>query len=133
MSKSHRAVKCVARKLREVLTNPLLRVHGQTLNVTVSIGVTSLETCTELSNTTPVELLRSADRGLYRSKQSGKDQITATSAWSAQCQALGLGPKRAQNHSLKDRRAAALMALKSVVCHWRRTFSRFRDQSLEPT
>jgi two-component system cell cycle response regulator len=74
---------CVARKLRKVLTDPLLRVHGQTLNVTVSIGVTSLETCTELSNTTPVELLRSADRGLYKSKQSGKDQITATSALSA--------------------------------------------------
>jgi diguanylate cyclase (GGDEF)-like protein len=74
---------CVARKLRKVLLDPPLTVHGQALNVTVSIGVTSLETCTELTNTTAAELLRSADRGLYRSKQSGKDQITATSAFCA--------------------------------------------------
>jgi two-component system, cell cycle response regulator len=74
---------CVARKLRKVLLDPSLTVHGQALNVTVSIGVTSLETCTELTNTTAAELLRSADRGLYRSKQSGKDQITATSAFCA--------------------------------------------------
>jgi two-component system cell cycle response regulator len=68
---------CVARKLRSVLSDPLLVVHGQPLNVTVSIGVTSLETHSELSNTTAIELLRAADRGLYRSKQAGKDQITA--------------------------------------------------------
>ena len=74
---------CVARKLRKVLLDPPLTVHGQTLNVTVSIGVTSLETCPELTNTTAAELLRSADRGLYRSKQSGKDQTTATSAFCA--------------------------------------------------
>jgi two-component system cell cycle response regulator len=74
---------CVARKLRRVLLEPSLTVHGQALNVTVSIGVTSLETSTELTNTTAVELLRSADRGLYRSKQSGKDQITAASAFCA--------------------------------------------------
>ena len=72
---------CVARKLRKVLLDPSLTVHDQALNVTVSIGVTSLETCTELTNTTAAELLRSADRGLYRSKQSGKDRITATSAF----------------------------------------------------
>jgi two-component system, cell cycle response regulator len=72
---------CVARKLREVLIDPSLTVQGQTLKVTVSIGVTSLQTRTELANTTAVELLRSADQGLYRSKQSGKDQITATSAF----------------------------------------------------
>jgi two-component system, cell cycle response regulator len=78
-----RGANSVARKLRKVLIDPLLTVHGQTLNVTVSIGVTSLETCTELTNTTAVELLRSADRGLYRSKQSGKDRITATSAFCA--------------------------------------------------
>jgi GGDEF domain-containing protein len=62
------------------LTDPLLAVHGQPLNVTVSIGVTSLETHGELSNTTAIELLRAADRGLYRSKQAGKDRITAASA-----------------------------------------------------
>jgi diguanylate cyclase (GGDEF)-like protein len=71
---------CVARKLRGVLTDPLLAVHGHPLNVTVSIGVTALETRSELSNTTAIELLRAADRGLYRSKQAGKDQITAASA-----------------------------------------------------
>lgn len=70
----------VARKLRSVLTDPLLAVHGQQLNVTVSIGVTSLETRSELSSTTAIELLRAADRGLYRSKQAGKDRITAAPA-----------------------------------------------------
>jgi diguanylate cyclase (GGDEF)-like protein len=74
---------CVARKLRKVLMDPLLSVVGQKLNVTVSIGVTSLDTCTDLTNATAVELLRSADRGLYRSKESGKDRITATSAFCA--------------------------------------------------
>jgi two-component system, cell cycle response regulator len=74
---------CVARKLRTILADPSLTVLGQTLSVRVSIGVTSLETCTELANTTAVELLRSADRGLYRNKQSGRDQITATSAFCA--------------------------------------------------
>jgi two-component system, cell cycle response regulator len=71
---------CVARKLRSVLTDPPLEVQGQPLIVTVSIGVTSLQTRHELSNTSAAELLRAADRGLYRSKQAGKDQITATSA-----------------------------------------------------
>jgi two-component system, cell cycle response regulator len=71
---------CVARKLRGVMSDPLAAVHGQPINVTVSIGVTSLETHGELSKTTAVELLRAADRGLYRSKQAGKDQITAASA-----------------------------------------------------
>jgi two-component system, cell cycle response regulator len=71
---------CVARKLRSVLTDPPLEVQGQPLKVTVSIGVTSLQTRHELSNTSAAELLRAADRGLYRSKQAGKDQITATSA-----------------------------------------------------
>jgi two-component system cell cycle response regulator len=74
---------CVARKLRKILIDPSLTVRGETLNVTVSIGVTSLETCTELTNATAVELLGSADRGLYRSKRSGKDRITATSAFCA--------------------------------------------------
>jgi two-component system, cell cycle response regulator len=71
---------CVARKLRRVLADPPLEVQGQPLSVTVSIGVTSLQTRRELSNTSAAELLRAADRGLYRSKQAGKDQITATSA-----------------------------------------------------
>jgi diguanylate cyclase (GGDEF)-like protein len=67
---------CVALKLRGVLADPVLAVHGQPLNVTVSIGVTSLETCGELANASAAELLRAADRGLYRSKQSGKDRVT---------------------------------------------------------
>jgi two-component system, cell cycle response regulator len=74
---------CVAGKLRKILMDPLLTVHGHTLNVTVSIGVTSLETCAELSNATAVELLRAADRCLYRSKRSGKDRIKVTSIFCA--------------------------------------------------
>jgi diguanylate cyclase (GGDEF)-like protein len=78
-----RGANCVARKLRNVLKYPPLKVNGQMLNITLSIGATSLETCAELGNATAVDLLRSADRCLYRSKKSGKDRITATSALSA--------------------------------------------------
>jgi two-component system cell cycle response regulator len=67
---------CVAQKLGRIFASPPLVVHERPLKVTVSIGVTALETHRELSQTSAVELLRAADRGLYASKQSGKDQAT---------------------------------------------------------
>jgi diguanylate cyclase (GGDEF)-like protein len=71
---------CVAHKLRNVLSNPPMVINKRPLKLTVSIGVTALETRRELSITTAVELLRAADQGLYASKRSGKDQVTAISA-----------------------------------------------------
>jgi GGDEF domain-containing protein len=46
--------------------------------MTVSIGVASLETHRELSQTSAVELLRTADRRLYASKQARKDRVAST-------------------------------------------------------
>jgi diguanylate cyclase (GGDEF)-like protein len=67
----------VAHKLRHVLTHPPIVIHGSPLKVTVSIGVTALETRHDLSNTAPLDLLRAADLALYASKRAGKDQATA--------------------------------------------------------
>ena len=71
---------CVAQKIRRVLAEPPLIIHERLVKLTVSIGVTALETHRELMNTSVAELLRSADKGLYTSKQFGKDQVTAKSA-----------------------------------------------------
>jgi two-component system cell cycle response regulator len=71
---------CVSQKLRRVLLDPPLLIHESPLNITVSIGVTALETRRDLSSTTVMQLLRAADHGLYASKQSGKNRVTSTSA-----------------------------------------------------
>jgi two-component system cell cycle response regulator len=70
----------VAHKLRRILVTPPIVFHERPLKVTVSIGVTALETRRDLSNTAPLDLLRAADLALYTSKRSGKDQITASLA-----------------------------------------------------
>jgi PleD family two-component response regulator len=50
------------------------------LTVTVSIGVTSLETQQELASVSVVELLRAADQCLYVSKNLGRDRTTSVPA-----------------------------------------------------
>jgi diguanylate cyclase (GGDEF)-like protein len=70
---------CVAHKLRRIFARPPLVIHERPIPVTVSIGVAALETHRALSQTSAAELLRTADRALYASKQSGKDRVTATS------------------------------------------------------
>jgi two-component system cell cycle response regulator len=75
-----KGAQCVAQKLRRILTAPPLSINDRPLRLTVSIGVTALETCRELSNISAAELLRAADQGLIASKQSGKDQVTIKSA-----------------------------------------------------
>lgn len=65
-----------AERLREVLaTHPIFTSSGS-LAVTVSMGVTALETTYELSAVSVRELLRAADRYLYASKHLGKDRAT---------------------------------------------------------
>jgi len=71
--------KSVAEKLRHVLATPPLVIRDRALKMTLSIGVTALETRDEIFDTTAFELLRAADQGLYASKQSGKDQATSAS------------------------------------------------------
>jgi two-component system cell cycle response regulator len=72
---------CVAQKLRHIFASPPLVIHDSPLKVTVSVGVTALETDTQLAQTSALELLREADRGLYANKASGpgKNQAAATS------------------------------------------------------
>lgn len=71
---------CVANKLRSVLSHPPMVIKERPLKLTVSIGVSALETRRELTDTSAVELLHAADQGLYASKRSGKNQVTAMSA-----------------------------------------------------
>jgi PleD family two-component response regulator len=53
------------------------------LSVTVSMGVTALETAQELSAVSVRELLRAADRFLYTSKHLGRDRATVAAVGSA--------------------------------------------------
>jgi len=69
---------CVAQKLRRIFASPPLIIHERPLKMTVSIGVAALETHRELSQTSAVELLRTADHRLYASKQARKDRVAST-------------------------------------------------------
>ncbi len=71
---------CVAHKLRRIFASPPLLIHESPLNLSVSIGVTALETHRELSQTSAVELLREVDRQLYASKRSSPGKMTAAAA-----------------------------------------------------
>src|SRR5579863_6844521 len=65
---------CVAEKLRRVFASPPFLVNEFPLNITVSIGVTALESHRDLSQTSAVELLREADRRLYTGKRAGRNR-----------------------------------------------------------
>jgi diguanylate cyclase (GGDEF)-like protein len=71
----------VAHKLRRIFEDPPLVIRDRLLTVTVSIGVTALETRIELSSASALELLCAADRGLYRSKRSGKSHAAAKAVY----------------------------------------------------
>ncbi len=67
---------CVAEKIRLALTGQPIPTSAGPLSVTVSIGVTALETVHELATISVVELLRAADHCLYASKNLGRDRST---------------------------------------------------------
>lgn len=73
----------VAERLREALaTQPIATCAGR-LSVTMSIGITALETAADLASTTTRQLLATADRYLYESKKSGRDRVTSGPVLSA--------------------------------------------------
>lgn len=66
----------VALRLRQELSAYALPTRAGPLVITVSTGVSALETVQELGEATVVDLLRAADRGLYASKKLGRDRAT---------------------------------------------------------
>jgi two-component system cell cycle response regulator len=70
----------IAYQLRKVLSAQPMSTCAGPLAITVSIGVTALETAQELKSISAAELLRTADRCLYASKRLGGDRATAASA-----------------------------------------------------
>jgi two-component system cell cycle response regulator len=74
----------VAERLRGVLGADTIPTSAGPLGITVSIGISALETEQELSEASVLDLLRSADRGLYASKRLGRDRATTMAVDSAQ-------------------------------------------------
>lgn len=70
----------VAEKLRSALANEPVGTRSGRLSVTVSIGVTALESQNDLASISVAELLRAADQCLYVSKNMGRDRTTSVSA-----------------------------------------------------
>jgi two-component system, cell cycle response regulator len=77
---SSKGANCVAQKLRRILVKPPLVVGERSLRLAVSIGVMSLETTCELSNTSGAELLRAADARLYADKKCREDRLAAAAS-----------------------------------------------------
>jgi two-component system cell cycle response regulator len=66
----------VAEKICQAVTAPNIPTTSGSLNVTVSVGATSLETLEELTQTSVIELLRAVDKCLNTSKNLGRDRTT---------------------------------------------------------
>jgi two-component system, cell cycle response regulator len=68
---------CVAEKVRSTVSAHPFATRSGPLAVTVSIGATALETLVDFEAVSLTELLRTADRCLYTSKNLGRDRATA--------------------------------------------------------
>ncbi len=64
----------IAERLRENISQLSVDWHGETLSVTVSIGVSFY--CPKQANLTKNQIIAIADAGLYRSKKKGKNCIS---------------------------------------------------------
>jgi two-component system cell cycle response regulator len=82
----------VAETLRDALLAQPISTSAGPLTVTISIGVTALETAQELRAVSSAELLRAADRCLYASKNLGRDRATAASVGRASAVLSGALP-----------------------------------------
>jgi two-component system cell cycle response regulator len=74
----------IAARLRQSLAANTIPTSAGLLGITVSIGISALETEQELGEASVLELLRAADRGLYASKRSGRDRATTMAVGGAQ-------------------------------------------------
>jgi two-component system cell cycle response regulator len=74
----------IAARLRQTLAANSIPTSAGLLGITVSIGISALETQQELREASVLELLRAADRGLYASKRSGRDRATTMAVGGAQ-------------------------------------------------
>jgi two-component system cell cycle response regulator len=73
----------IAARLRQTLAANTIPTNAGPLGITVSIGISALETEQELSEASVLALLRAADRGLYASKRLGRDRATKMAVGSA--------------------------------------------------
>jgi two-component system cell cycle response regulator len=69
--------KTVAERLRQIIAGTPIRTRAGMINVTVSIGVSGLESVANRKEASVESLLLLADRRLYISKEGGRNRVTA--------------------------------------------------------
>jgi two-component system cell cycle response regulator len=68
----------VARKLRACVASPHFQVQNRKVNITASFGLCGLDQVPSSEKKMPDRLLKVADAALYRSKNTGRNRVTAT-------------------------------------------------------
>ena len=68
----------VARKLRACVASPHFRVQNRKIDITASFGLCGLDQVPASEKKIPDRLLKVADAALYRSKNTGRNRVTAT-------------------------------------------------------